>query len=403
MSWTRILPLALGTFAIGTDNFIIAGVLPLMADDLRVSLAVAGVQVTVFSLVYALGAPLLASMTERMERKTVLLASMGLFAAANVGTALVSDFTMLLVMRVLAAAAAAVFSPMAMAMAAELSTDAQRGQAISIVTGGLTVSLVLGVPVGAFIGELSGWRAGFGFVAFLGMACVVGSAIALPRHAGGGGPGFMERLRPAARPEVGLVLTQSLVIVGSTFIVFTYLAAMVSALDGAGRHLAAAFLLVYGIAAVTGNLLGGRAADRIGGLATTKRVTVVLAVSLAALSAAAWLPPGSAALAVGGIAVAVWGLSGWAFTPAQFSRLAEMCPAEMPMAFALNTSAIYIGAALGAAAGGVVVTEFSVTALGWVAAAGVLSGIALLYLSKERPSRHLTDVRAEAVRVQGEP
>lgn len=380
MNWARVLPLALGTFAIGTDNFIVAGVLPLMADDLRVSLAVAGIQATVFSLVYAFGAPILASTTERMERKVVLLVSMGLFAIANLGTVLVPDFLSLLVMRGLAAAAAAVFSPIAVAMAAELSPDKHRGRAISIVTGGLTVSLVLGVPIGAAIGELANWRAGFGFVAFLGVACMAGSAIALPRHAGSGGPGFLDRFRPVAQPEVGLALVQSLVIIGSTFIAFTYLAGIVSRLDSAGRNLAAVFLLVYGLAAVAGNMLGGRFSDQIGGLVTTRRVVAVLAISLATLSAAAWLTPGSIALAVGGVAIATWGLSGWAFTPAQFARLAEMCPTQIPMVFALNTSAIYVGAALGAAAGGVVVASLSVTDLGWVAAVGVLAGLALLYL-----------------------
>ncbi len=381
MNWIRIFPLALGTFAIGTDNFIVAGVLPLMADDLHVSLAVAGIQATVFSLVYALGAPILASVTERVERKRILLASMGMFTIANAGTVLVPDFATLLVMRVLAAAAAAVFSPIAMAMAAELSGDAHRGKAISVVTGGLTVSLVLGVPVGAILGEMASWRAGFGFVATLGLICMIGSALTLPKCAGSDGPSFLERLRPATQPDVGLVLIQSLVIVGSTFIAFTYLAAIVSELDGSGRRLAAGFLFVYGVAAMIGNLLGGRSADRIGGDSTTKRVVLVLAASLAVLSVATWLPSGTMALAVGAAAVAMWGLSGWAFTPAQFSRIAAMCPTQMPMAFALNTSAIYIGAAVGAAVGGIVVTALSVTALGWVAAIGVLAGFALLHLS----------------------
>lgn len=382
MNWARIFPLALGTFAIGTDNFIVAGVLPLMAEDLRISLALAGIQATVFSLVYAFGAPVLASLTERLERKTVLLTSMGLFAAANVATALVPDFVSLLVMRAFAAAAAAVFSPIAAAMAAELSHERHRGKAISVVTGGLTVSLVLGVPIGAVIGEWANWRAGFGFVAALGVFCVIGMVMALPKLEGSfAGPRFLERFRPARQADVALALTQSLVIIGSTFVTFTYLAGIIYELDVVGRNLPAAFLLVYGVAAIAGNMLGGRLADRIGALATTKRVVAVLAASLAALSLAAWLAPGPAALITAGVAVAVWGMSGWAFTPAQFSRLAQMCPTQMPMAFALNTSAIYIGAAVGAAVGSIVVSSLSVADLGWVAAAGVLIGLALLHLS----------------------
>lgn len=384
MKWTRLLPLALGSFAIGTDDFIVAGLLSLMARDLRVSIALAGVQVSVFALVHALGTPIIASFTQQVERKRVLLISMGLFVVANVLTALVHDFGTLLVMRVLAAAAGATFSPVATAMAAELTEPEHRGKALSIVTGGFTVSLVLGVPIGAAIGSLSGWRAGFFFVAFLSTACVIGMAAALPRLTGSPGPSFRERFRPATSPDVALALVQTFVIIGVTFIVFTYLGSLVSALDAEHRNVAAPFLLAYGLAAMGGNVTGGRLADRWGGLPTAQRAVVVLGLALASLSLVTWLPAGPVALGVAGLIVVIWGFSGWSFTPAQFSRLAQMSPTQMPMAFALNTSAIYLGVAFGSFTGGLVIEKLSVFSLGWAAGIGEAIGFTLLLMSSRR-------------------
>lgn len=391
MNLRRLLPLALGTFAIGTDNFIVAGLLPLMADDLRVSVAVAGTQVAVFSIVYAVGTPILASVAEGMERKRALLVSMGVFVIANLVAAAVPSFALLLLLRIVAAAGAAIFSPIATAIAAELADSAHRGRAISIVTGGLTVSLVLGVPIGVLIGELSSWRAAFIFVAVLGAVSLTGSAFTLSRMEPSYGVGFRERFRPAGRPDVAVALLQSFVIIGSTFVVFTYLGSFVPALDPQGRNVTAALLLAYGLAAVAGNLLGGRGADSCGDLSTARAAVAVLACSLGSLSLIAWIGSGTGATIAAAVAVIAWGLSGWAFTPAQFSRLGSMCPDQMPMVFALNTSAIYLGSAAGSLVGGAVVASWGVSALGLVAAVGEVIGLALL-LKAVVPSRRDTPI-----------
>lgn len=355
-----------------------------MADDLRVSLAVAGTQVAVFSIVYAVGTPILASLAGGHERKRILLLSMGVFVLGNVAAAVVSNFGVLLVMRAVAAAGAAVFSPVATATAAEVTDPAHQGKAISIVTGGLTVSLVLGVPVGALIGDVASWRAAFVFVAVLGVASVIGLMFTLPPTHGSPQPGFRERFLPARRTDVAVALLQSFVIIGSTFIVFTYLGSIVSALHPEGRNLTAAFLLGYGVAAVAGNLLGGRQADARGGLPTAIRAVAVLAWALASLSVISWVGSGAGALVAAAIAVTVWGLAGWAFTPAQFSRLGSMCPDEMPMVFALNTSAIYLGSAAGSLVGSAVIAGFDISMLGIAAAAGVVIGLVLLLKEASR-------------------
>lgn len=390
MKIRAIAPLAVGTFAIGTDNFIAAGILGSMSTDLGVSLTAAGLQVTVFALVYALGSPVLAAFTQRFERRQLLVWSMALFAVANVLGAIAPGFGFLLGTRVFAAVTAGVFGPIATAAAADQVEPAYQGRAISIVTGGLTVSMVLGVPLGVLIGDLSDWRGAFWFVAAMAAVAAAAIAVCVPRIAGTPGPSVAERFRPALNPAVGITLIQSTVVIGSTFIVFTYLGALAERVGGGpqakGLFSITTLMLAYGVAAVIGNMLGGRLADRVGGTATIRRTVVVLALALTAISVVAESLRGSAGFLVLMAVVIVWGVSGWAFTPAQFSRLAQIGPEHMHLTFALNNSAIYLGSALGASIGGMVLQGIGVSALGWVAGVGEVLGLGLIWLSVARPA-----------------
>jgi predicted MFS family arabinose efflux permease len=389
MKVRAIAPLAIGTFSIGTDNFIIAGILLSMSHDLGVSLAVAGLQVTLFSLVYALGSPILAALTGKYERRTMLVASMALFAAANVLSAVSPGFGILLVSRVIAALAAGIYGPIASSTAAQLVEPQYRGRAVSIVTGGLTVALVIGVPLGVFISNLSNWRAAFWLVAGLAVVAAVTVATNVSRTPGlAGGPSIAERFKPVLRPEIGLTLLQSTLVIGSTFITYTYLGELVEQLHvSSGAHKVfniSTMLVVYGVAALAGTLYGGRSTDRIGTDATKKRAAVVLVVIFAAMSPILWTTTGVTGF-VGLLLVAlVWSVAGWSFGPAQFSRLAQISPQHMHLTFALNNSSIYIGAALGAAVGGFAVANTGADSLGLYAMVGEILGLALVLYASAR-------------------
>ena len=149
----RILVLTLGTFAIGTGTFIVTGILGGVSEDLSVSVSAAGYLVTVFAVAYAVGSPILVSATGRMARRRLLVAALILFALANGAAAFAPTFSTLLVTRVLAALGAAVLTPVAGAVAAELAPSEQRGRALSLVLGGLSVSWVIGIPLGTMIGD----------------------------------------------------------------------------------------------------------------------------------------------------------------------------------------------------------------------------------------------------------
>jgi DHA1 family inner membrane transport protein len=176
----RILFLAIATFAVGTDAYVIAGILPALAQDLHVSIDQAGQMVTLFALTYALGAPFLAVLTARVARRRLLIAVLLGLCLANMLSALAPAFGWMLLTRVLAAGCAAVCSPTALAIAAMLDSAEQRGKALASVNFGLTVATILGVPFGTMIGSHFGWAWTFGFVATLAGVAALALAVSLP-------------------------------------------------------------------------------------------------------------------------------------------------------------------------------------------------------------------------------
>ncbi|WP_338665547.1 MFS transporter [Pararoseomonas sp. SCSIO 73927] len=176
-----ILWLTLGAFAVGTGTFSIAGLLPVIAADLGVSVPAAGYLSMAFALAYAVASPVLAAATASMERRRTLVLVMGAYALASAACAVVPGYAGLMGLRVLAALAAALFTPMAGACAVALVEPHHRGRAMALVIGGMTLSTVLGAPLGTLIGEYLGWRATFLVVAALGLVSALGALAFLPR------------------------------------------------------------------------------------------------------------------------------------------------------------------------------------------------------------------------------
>ena len=164
----RALLLALGTFAIGTDAFIIGGILPEIARDLSASIGKTGLVVSVFSLSYALGSPIISALSARWRRSTVMVGGLTVFSVANLLSALSPTMACLLATRVVAALAAGLVAPASYALASTLGSYDNRGETLAIVAAGFTSAIVVGVPLGVFIGKYAGWRGSLVFVAILG-------------------------------------------------------------------------------------------------------------------------------------------------------------------------------------------------------------------------------------------
>jgi predicted MFS family arabinose efflux permease len=370
--------LALGTFAVGTEGFMIAAILPSVAHSLGTSVPAAGQLVTIFALTYALSSPLLTSLTAAWSRRGLLMASLGAFTLANLLAAAAPSYGWLAAARVLLALAAGLYVPNANALASVLAPAAYRGRALAIVNGGITVAVALGVPAGAFVGAHFGWRATFIGVAGLAAAALAVLAMRLPREITTGVPASLkERLAVVALPGVLPILLTTTVWATGAYTVYTYVSPFLAYATGLSPERAGLVLTLLGISAIGGVSVGGYANDRFG----TRRVQAVAlpvtAASFATLSLAAgiWAPHALVAILP---LVALWGLSAWGFFPPQQARLVSVSgTAQAPIALSLNASFMYVGFSLGAATGSIVIAASSVVFIGAAGAAFVLGAILL--------------------------
>jgi predicted MFS family arabinose efflux permease len=373
----RLLPLVLGSFAIGTETFMISGVLPTIARDLHVSPATAGSLVTIFALAYAFGSPFLTVATAALERKRLMLIALGAFAVANVLAAFAPSFYWLAAARVLLALASGAFMPTAVAFATAMHAPEQRGRAIALVYAGMTLATVVGVPIGAFVADAANWRATFLGVGVLSAIAVAGVAAILPRLDGAERTGFAERLSVLRNPDALKLLALTTLALIGPFAANTYLGVLVEATIGVGGSALAGILMVYGVMSFLGSQFGGYAADRWPRERFLLMIFVVMILAFGALAIAPTLggAEGAAALFAG---LVLWGVFGWAFPIVQQARIVSLEPALASITLSLNTSALYIGAALGASIGAATVARWQVGAVGWAAALTEVAALAWL-------------------------
>jgi len=370
----RILWLALGMFALGTDAYVVAGVLPEIARTTMVSESLAGQLVTAFTLTYGLGAPVFAALTSRWSPPRVLVIALFGFCLANVGSALAPTFSLLLLTRILAGACAATHSPLAYATSTQLAPPEKRGRALALVVSGFTLATVLGSPLGTWVGEHAGWRLSFALVAMLaGMACVALLASRLPRIAATPSPSLKTRLAPMKEPQLLLALGPTLLSSLGFYLVYTYIAPLLEQ----NTHLSdiSGLLIVTGLGVVVGSWISGTAADRFG---TTRSLMISLLLFSIILAIFSWATTG---LLTGLPALFLWGgTAASIFTPQQH-RLLSLAPAHANVILALNNAALYLGTAGGAVLGGVALRWLPVTQLNWVGASFALLALLLLVLS----------------------
>jgi predicted MFS family arabinose efflux permease len=372
--------LTLGAFAIGTEGFMIAGLLSGLARDLRVSLPAAGHLVTAFSLTYAIGAPVMAVLTAGLERRRVLAVGMGGFALGNLLAGLAPSYAALLAARLLLALSAASFMPAASGYAAGLVGPERRGRALSTVTTGLTLAIIAGVPLGVLLGQGFGWRATFFGVAVLAAFSLLGILARLPRQRPGATAGLSARLALAKRHDVLAVLATSVLTVAGTFTVYTYLGVFTARVAGLGPQALALVLLAFGLASAVGTQLSGSAVDRWGA-----RNTVILGgwltlLAYLAFSLSAVLAP-ARALPLVLPAILLWGAASWGLITAQQARLVALAPDAAQVSLSMNSSAIYFGSAIGATGGALVVANGATERLGWAAAGFGLAALVTALLS----------------------
>lgn len=380
-----LLALGLAAFATGTDDMVIAGLLPNLSADLGVTEAAAGQLVTAYALVYGLGAPLLAVLTAHQPRRRLLLGSAGAFAVANLLMALAPGYWSLLGLRLLAAGLAALIVPTALALVADLAPEERRGRWLSTITAGITLALIAGVPLGTWVAGLVHWRATMVLVA--GLSGLAGLGMTrLPRCEAVPEvttTSLRQRVAPLTSPTV-LSVSLAMVVAGSGGMMgYIYLAPLVAHLTGGVDRLAL-LILVFGAAGFGGVIAGGRGADRLGPertLAVGFTTAVAMTAVLALLAQRDGGPPPFALLVV---VTAVWAAGLWSFSPPMQAWLLPRARGMESAVLALNTSGMYLGFALAGAVGGLVLTRWGPAAVPLVATVLLLAGGVLLAVSMAR-------------------
>lgn len=374
----RVHLLATGAFAVGTSAYVVSGVLPLVTAGLGVSVAAAGQLTTAFALAYALGAPALAVLTGSWERRRLLVVALLVATAGNLLCALAPTYPVLLAGRIVAALGAAVLTPGATVVATQLAGPALRGRAVAAVYGGITLSLVVGVPLGSLLGEPLGFRGVFVLIALLCLASAVAVRLLLPAVDAPPAVGLRERFAVAANSRVVAVLTISMINLTAIMCVYTYTAPLLAESASVAGSLLGLLLLAYGIGSLAGNALGGRLADRFGN--RWPLIGAVLTFSAALVA----LPFLITTVAGAGVALFLIGLTGWTTNAPTQSRLIELAPGSAPLLLALNASAIYLGIALAGVIGAIVIDVAGLRALAPVAAALALLGLLLVPVAMRR-------------------
>ena len=370
-----ILALAMGSFGIGTNEFVAMGLLPEIAGGLHISEPTAGHVISAYALGVVVGAPVLAAVTAKFNRKIVLMSLMALFAVGNVATVLAPNYAVLIGARFLAGLPHGAYFGVAALVAARLLGPERRAKAVAQVMTGLTVATVVGVPLASWLGQLLGWRSAFALVVAIGLLTLVAIFFWLPEVGGGHATSTRTELGALRRPQVWLALLIGMVGFGGMFAVYTYIATTLTDVSGMSRSWIPLGLMVFGIGMVVGNFAGGRMADRsvIRGLYISM---VSLAVVLAIFVVAARNPL-TAMVVLFGI-----GASGAAIAPALQTRLMDVAAEAQTLAAALNHSALNIANAAGAWIGGLVIAAgYGYTAPAAAGAALAAIGLVVLTIS----------------------
>jgi MFS transporter, DHA1 family, inner membrane transport protein len=328
---------------------------------------------------YAVGAPVLVTFTGSVERRRLLIFAMALFTVANFASVVAPTFPLLLASRVLAALGAAMFTPNAAAVASSLAEPEHRGRALAVVTGGLTVAFVIGIPLGSLIGTYYGWRSTFVMVGAMAAVALVGVRVLLPRMESPPAASFRERVNALRQAPVAVALSLTALGMMGGFVVFTYVSPLLAGITGFGGSGVSGLLLLFGVAAMFGNSLGGYGADNISYRRMAAGIMAVQAISLASFSLLAMASGSPFAVAGVFFSLVAWGVAGFALNPLQQYRVTQLAPCNQNVALSLNSSAIYLGQGVGAGLGSLALGYGSLAALGLAGA--VCTSVALVVLA----------------------
>ena len=377
-----LLALFAAAFAIGTAEFVIAGILPAVSGDLAISIPTAGLLVSIYALGVAIGGPVLATFTGRYKRKLLMLIYIGIFAVGHVLCALAPTYELLLAARVAIALIHGAYFGTAMVVATSVVAEDKRGFAVSLILAGLTVANIIGVPLGTAIGNAFGWRTTFWAVTLLGIVSFALVFLLVPdeRAPTPAQGSLLREVKALAREPV---LTSILIIILQTigqFALFTYISPLLTGVSGISLDVVPWLLFLIGIGSTIGVLIGGRLADwkLMPSLVAVLALQTVIFVLMALLVRIPWI---MAALLL------LWGATAFAFGSPVQTRILNNTRDAPTLAANLIPSAFNVAIAAGAWLGGALIANgFSYDVLPWVGlvSAALATLVALVSALRER-------------------
>jgi MFS transporter, DHA1 family, inner membrane transport protein len=371
--------LMLASFAIGTGEFVIVGLVPSLAADLRVSVPTTGLLISGYALSVAFGSPFVATLLSSAPRRRALLILMLLFIVGDVACAIASGFGLIMSARVLTALAHGAFFGIASVVVADLAAPEKRAQSVALLFTGLTVANVVGVPLGTWVGQEAGWRVTFALVAIIAAAALAAMVAWMPRQLGNGSAGVRRELAALQNLGIWMAMLVSTLSSAALFTVLTFLTPLLEHETRLTPHAAAVTLFLFGAGLTAGGLVGGRLADRN----ALNAIVMLLFADAAALIFFGFVIR-SRFLAL--IAIYTWGMTAFALVPPLQHRVVVEGRDAPNLASTLNQSAFNLGDALGAALGAVVLAHTpGYAALPWVGAAVI--GVAMLPALLSRAGR----------------
>jgi predicted MFS family arabinose efflux permease len=351
-----------------TSEFVVAGLMPQMAEGLHATIPQIGYLITAFAVAMAVGGPFLTMALTRFAPRTALLTLFAAFLAGNVLAATATGYGTMMAARIVTGVAAQAFFGVAISMCARITRPEVRGRAIAVAMNGLMLGTLLGLPLATLVGERFGWRAAFWVITLITVIAAATTLVGVPRIAPMTGGGLRQEAGVLARPRLWLTLSGSTLIIGATFSAFSYFNPILTEVTGFATGTVPLLLIAYGAATVVGNTVVGRLADRhtipvlAAGLALN-------AVFLAGFALLAGLPAGAVACMVG------VGLVGVTMNPAMVTRVQRAGNAG-PLVNTVHSSFITLGVILGSSLGAVVIDAWGLRAPLWLGAALAVAGLA---------------------------
>jgi len=393
-----LLALAAGAFGIGVTEFAPMGMLPSIAADLGISIPVAGLLVSAYAIGVMVGAPVMTLTTGRMNRRTLLIALMGIFTLGNLLSALAGGYWMLMAARIVTSFNHGAFFGVGSVVAASLVPPDKRAGAVAAMFTGLTIATIGGVPLATWAGEELGWRTAFAGIAGVGVVAMLSLRFALPSLPAPEGADMRAELGVLTRRPVLLALALTVVGASAMFTVFTYIVPILRDETQASTGFVTAMLVLYGIGLTIGNMVGGTLADRSVERTLVGSFIVLAAVLVAFAGVMHWPMPVA-------IAILIWGVASFAIVPPLQMRVMGAAADAPNLASAMNIGAFNLGNAIGAAlGGGVIGAGWGYPAVPLVGAATAGAALAMLFaFRRDRPARRsgaasATDHRAPGIR-----